>query len=482
MHAVRKLFNSNTQPKYHFKPLPPFAYNYDEYIHQCANNGPAELKDYFSRCFKGKVVQWQGIIVHVDKKYIGVQCNPTDIDFSVMDCKLFLPKEAQKHYNTMFTENQSITFKAQLVDYGTTSPHELNLILDDTVTATPGLTYEYFLSIFGRKAQISQDVYHSTIWKGKTIELRGHFCDVISLLLSTSKNGQALFKLSNGFTKSRQETIEVFFPLDVPEMFTVAKRSKSSDEFRILAEVHERNGMTHTFFVRLMVGPTGSPQPVRLGKPKYVFPEEARAAAPPAALAVSAVPQQIPPPVPPQSVGQDLQKYGQPYPQGYPPQPSYAPPGQPQYYQPQQPQPYPPQQPMYSPQQQIPQPSQQPYAQQPYAQQTPPMGAPGYPQQAYAQQYPPQYPPQGYSSSGQLLTQSQYNPADPTFAPPPEPMGGSQGIAGSGVIVTKDEGIPSTLPSQGFQQQPHHTPQAAVSPSATMPGGYDSYPSVPTIE
>ncbi|KAK2964046.1 hypothetical protein BLNAU_1127 [Blattamonas nauphoetae] len=428
LHAIRKLFDDQTQPKYHFTPIAPFKYNYDEYIHQCALNNKAELKDYFKRCFKGKVVEWNGIVVRTEKKCTYIQCTPTDTEINNYDVKLHLTKEAQKHYDILFQENQVVKFRGELEDYGISTAHELRYLNDETIPATPGLTWEYYLSIFGRKGHEAQALYHATFWKGKQIELRGHFRDVIQLSLSASRNGSAELKLAGGFTECRQEPLAVFFPSAIPEMIKLAKQSKPTDEFRIMAEVDERTERTHTFFVRAMIGPLSSATPTRLGFQGTFFPEETPQPAP--AQPVQILP---PPQYSPQYQPTD-QKVG------------YVP-GQPQYS-PQPitmgPQPYPPQHPQAYPQPQ------------------------GYPQPGYQpshQQYQPQQ---------SQMAQSQYNPADPTFAPPPAAPFTVPHSHPSAGVPQKDEDIPPSLPGQGYQQQP---PQSSYQPVSSE--AYQQYPSLP---
>ncbi|KAH7824715.1 uncharacterized protein MONOS_924 [Monocercomonoides exilis] len=413
--------NDCPYPKYQYPFPPPAAICWTEYIKQCSLNHENELEDIFEKYYKGRIVEWQGIVTDLATNYCKMLMNPSEATFTNSEVTVNFDPSQNPISSPVFALRKEIRFRARLMKLGGIKNHVLQYV-PSTPEFPPdySLTYEQFLFLFGSSSRHSANGSFDRYWKGKQIILEGRFSSIVHYKPGEQFETTSRFHISDRYTDIRREPITIAVPWGRRQLVRIMERLRGFQDFLIAATFYDIFSGAHVLiledvydpvfsapldfnFVHSIFGPYRSPPVPSIylpGPPPAAFPTAYPAPAP------GVYPQPVPGPGVPIYPQQPVPPMPGYHPSAYPPSPAGYPPSPAGGYPPSG---YPPQGPGMQPAA----PGYGPPAQPAYS------GAPipsvG---QAYPSQPPAGYPPQSCPPMGTATTTP---PLPPTGMPPQDP-------------------------------------------------------------
>lgn len=163
--------NNNPFPHYQHPYPQPACYTFTEYLKQCSCNFKKNIENLFDTQFKGKIVQWQGVVTSLSSKEAKFLINPTDAEYSDSELTLLIDQTQSNN----FVEKQESVFRGVLVSYGLLKNHVVRQVPFDDVRfpVDYALSYDAFLFYFGAKGQKAGDQYFILYWKNHNLPMDG---------------------------------------------------------------------------------------------------------------------------------------------------------------------------------------------------------------------------------------------------------------------------------------------------------------------
>lgn len=121
--------NSCPFPKYQYPFYPPVSLCWSEYLRQCGFERRKQIGELFEQSYKGKVVEWEGVVTSVSKTQAKFLMNPSEAEITNSELTLAFPAHINQGVPPLFELNKVTKFRGKILSLGLMFQYHISFLI-----------------------------------------------------------------------------------------------------------------------------------------------------------------------------------------------------------------------------------------------------------------------------------------------------------------------------------------------------------------